>query len=420
MRKNKIGIGIVFVMVACILAGLVWFEWATISEKLPWSSQNPEPTGVKALSEFLSERGIPAKPWENDDQNLPPGTGNTLMMVNPQTKKPDSVQIRSLSRWMSEGNQVVLWSSPDSDWSKALQFSGQSCQVSEEYVKVNPQFHQEWLDEVQFLNWKNSKCIAPGKGIIPVLKDDQSHVLVAFKRVGQGRIVYVPDPALISNQNIDKADHIALLLWMVSKPFQEAVWFDETIHPLFGKWEQPSKQANEPPPIQDDSISEPSAGTFLAALGMNGGFVLLQIVLFMLLWLFARGKRFASPRMELVTEKRDSLEYIHALARLYRRSNLRIEALLYMKEQLHLEIWRKLGLRGHESETDMLNQLELYMGTEFRKTYESITRLIQDAADSDNKLTSYIFVEWSRTLWQLRKEIEQWRVIPSTLTASKR
>ncbi|MBA4543877.1 MULTISPECIES: DUF4350 domain-containing protein [Thermoactinomyces] len=419
MRKNKIGIGIVLAIIACFLAGLIWLEWSNVAEKVPWSSQNPEPTGVKALSEFLSERGVPAKPLETEN-NLPSGSGNTLMFVNPQTNKPNPERLRALLNWVSRGNQVVLWSAPDSDWSKAFRFSGQSCRFGEEYVRVKPQFHQEWLDEVQFLSWKSATCIAPRQGIIPVLKDDQNHLLVGYKQSGQGRIVYVPDPSIIANKNIDKADHIALLLWMVSNPFQKAVWFDETSHSLLGQGEAPSTETDELPPIQDEGIPEPSAVTFLAALGINGGFVLVQIVLLTLLWLFARGKRFASPRMEQVVEKRDSMEYIDAMSRLYRRSNLRMEALLFMKEQLHLAILQKLRMRGHESEAELLHQLEVAMGSEFRRNYENIARLIQDAADADRKLTSYIFVEWSRTLRKLRKEIEQWGVTSSTLTASKR
>ena len=47
-------------------------------------------------------------------------------------------------------------------------------------------------------------------------------------------------------------------------------------------------------------------------------FMLLQVLLLSVLWLYMKGKRFAAPRWESVSQVRSGDEYVAAMAGLYR------------------------------------------------------------------------------------------------------
>jgi hypothetical protein len=233
--------------------------------------------------------------------------------------------------------------------------------------------------------------------------------------VGKGRILYVPDVTLIENQNVDKADHLSLLLWMISD-FKKAVWFDETVHSWLAGSSQPP---DNPKQMDNGGIHEPSVGDFFSLIRVNGWFVLIQLGLFVFLWLFARGKRFAAPRREGVKEKRNALEYIEAMARWYQRLKLEKELLLHMHDSLRKEIVTTLRLPKHVPENVFFDQLEMRLGKAYRVEYERIARSLQKAINSKQKIPPKTFMEWGSALRRLRKELNQWKVIPPTSTMSK-
>lgn len=414
MKQSKTWLIITAVILFCLLVAYALSQWFSIPSKVPYSGENPKETGVKALYLLFEKRGKEVDVWESSYHELPESSQDTLFVIAPQTDAPSQDEVQKIENWVKKGNQLILLSPTESPWTKAFRFSGKPCEYSGTRSAVSPT-NDPWLSQLQQIDWSTDQCIALDEQTEPYIIDEDD-TLVATKKLGEGRILYSPDVEFVTNQKIDQEDHIAIPLSFVEEK-SGTIWFDETVHP----W--PPRLLNPPANAYADSMEgrgeRESEKSFFSLLRSDGWFFLLQVLIFVVLFLYARGKRFAAPRFEKVEEQRNALEYVDAMARWYHRSRLRKETLLVQHHELQQHILETFQLPKNISEQALHQHLEHYLGESYRQTYEELAKAIVSTVYSKRKISHASFIEWSVTMTQLRRELEQWRAMPQTSIESR-
>ncbi len=417
MRRDHILLTAMVILVCAVIAFSL-SNWLSFPSKVPFSAKNPKELGVKAFYMFIEKRGRKADLWQSAYSRLPSSGADTLMVISPQGEAPSPADLKALKDWVKKGNQLVLWSPPGSDWTKAFGFRGTECFASSNFRSVLPRQDDPWLQEVHFLEWTSQQCVFPDTEIRPLLDDRDQNTLTAEQVIGSGRIVYVPDASLVTNARIDQADHVAFLLSLIEyRP--GTIWFDETVHPLSSQLISPPEKPDESVQASSDSeMPEPSMPSFFSLIGSDVWPVLFQSIFLLVLWLYAKGKRFAAPRFDRVKEMRNALEYVEAMTIWYSRSGIRKEALGIQYEELRKHILETLRLPEEVSDESLSRQIEQNFGTHFRENYNEISATVVQAVSSKKRLSEAQFVKWSAAINELRKELEQWKVAPKISSAS--
>ncbi|TCS93871.1 DUF4350 domain-containing protein [Hazenella coriacea] len=415
MKRSKTWILFIPAMIVCGIIAFALSQWFTVPSKLPYSVESPKNTGVKALYLLLQKRNNQVGIWNQDYTNLPKSTNDTLMMIHPQEKPPNQEQMQHLLNWVEKGNQIVLWDAPKNSWAKSFQFNTSSCKSLISFRETIPKIDNPWLKEIKSMKWSND-CITPSKEIKPIIVSQHDEILVASRSVGKGSIVFIPDSEMLANKKIDHDDHILLPLAFVDGG-EGKVWFDETIH----SW--PPKLVASPEKKQplslDVSSKDETDPTIFNLLQQDVWLIFIELLILLVLLLYAKGKRFAAPRFEEVKEQRNALEYIETLTKWYQRMNLRNEILYGQFERLQSQILLSFYLPEDVSPQLLHQQLEQGLGAEFCQRYKEMTLFITQLKKSKQKIAQNSFMEWSLKIDSLRRELEQWKATPPTSIESK-
>lgn len=149
-------------------------------------------------------------------------------------------------------------------------------------------------------------------GVVPIALD--------FAR-GRGRVVLVAEPTLFNNIGLGSGDNAALAFHLAAGENDRPVVFDEYYHgALMGLG--------------------PVALLGIFPYGAIGAFVLFAT----LLWAWSNGVRFGPPMDAPPESRRNILEYVDAMARLFRRGGKRAFVLRVNREGLLDELRRELRL----------------------------------------------------------------------------
>lgn len=415
MKRRKTWILFIPAILICGIIAFVLSQWFSMPSKLPYSVESPKNIGVKALYLLLQKRNNQVGIWEKDYTNLPVSTNDTLMMISPQKKPPDKEQMEHLISWVEKGNQIVLWDSPKNSWANSFQFSTTRCKPLGSEPEITSKVDNPWLKEIGLMEW-SWECIKPSSGIKPILVDQKNQILVASRSLGKGSIIFIPDSEFLANENIDLDDHLLLALAFVDGRGGK-IWFDENIHSWAPMIAPPEKKKQDPMDFSSSELeSEP---TIFNLLQQDVWLILIQLIMLLILLLYAKGKRFAAPRFEEVKEQRNALEYIETMTKWYQRMKLRNEILYGQFERLQSLIVRNLYLPENASPQWIEQQLEQVMGAQFCQTFKEVTLFINQLKVSKQKVSPRSFIEWSIKIDSLRRELEQWKATPPTSVESK-
>ncbi|MBD1371516.1 DUF4350 domain-containing protein [Hazenella sp. IB182357] len=387
-------------IIICVLfiMGVAWVFWLQKSPNLPFSSQNPDENGVKALYLFYQKRGEKVQTWEEKYSDLPKGTGSTLYIAHPTKSLPDESEIQKLNAWMKRGNQVVLISLGHSEWTKAFQFTTQVCSDEEKVKAIATDRSQKWLADMYTLEWPHQECVANlGDSDRIIALNAQDEPLIVKRDVGDGRILYVPEPYFIQNEALDHVDHIAFFLWVVTD-WNRTIYFDETIHSFFGELAErdenyASDGNGEDLTSENNAIQTPSWLSFILFLDAQVWFVIIQACILIILWFYAKGKRFSRPRYEKVKLSRDAMEYVEGLAHRYQKSNLRNDIVRTAFNQLNEQ------LNGLDSE----GIREKYGSSDY-DTYQKLSSKVNEISKFTKPISQSEMLAILQTIDRLRKE----------------
>lgn len=209
-----------------------------------------------------------------------------------------------------------------------------------------------------------------------VLRSDERNLLIAAP-FGQGEIIYLADPYIVSNGGIGLADNARLALNLVESS-GGMIAFDE-YHHGFG--------------ANNNRFLEFFAGTPIVS-------IFLQCVLVFGLILFSRSVRFARPLPAVEPDRLTKLEYVTAMADMQMRTNAYDLAIENIYRDFRRRVVRKLGLDSVTlSRADLASNVAERVGAEaneiemiFFKCEEII------AGESTNRRETYQLVKRIREI----------------------
>lgn len=366
-----------------------------------FSAENSNPDGTKALYRFYQVRGYQVKLWKQNYRKLPNTSGDLLLIIGPQTKGPNAQEMKTLYDWVRKGNKVVLWSPMESEWTKRLQFESMSC-LKKYKRQVYSNEKSKWFQRTKMVNWPTGQCVLPANDHQVVLVDEENYSLMIKKKLGKGEIYYTPETEVLINQQIDQEDHMQLSL-AIADIASGTIWFDESVHP----WPPPHNQTgdNEFSSKKETSVDQPS---IFAYLNLDAWLVLIQILLCVLLYLYMKGKRFAAPRREWKKEKRNSLEYVEAMANWYQRSNMRKEVYEHFRLRLEKELMETLQIPKHQFTQVGFEKMSQFLGEDYLKRYKKWATPAAIKMGSKKPSLS-LFLQATLEVLRLRKELQEWK-----------
>lgn len=390
MKKRRVWPWALTITVLLTVIALVttWLQTSPI----PYSSLNSTEQGTKGIYRLLQEREVPVDRWETGWDRLPESTGHVLWVIQPEQKVyfPE-VEGEWLKRWVKKGNTVVIWSGPKTPLSQELGFDAAQSADGVRKVKMAPTT-EGWLKEVHSLYFPHGHQVegSPDR----VWMDEQGSPRVGKRSMGRGAIYYIPEPDVITNQAIDRADNLALALHMASFTAGEGkVWFDESVHQSVEST-APAAPSQPGTPSTVEELLTPLMRLLLAQLLLGG-----------ILWLYLQGKRFGAPRLEPIQEKATGDEYIRGMASLYQWAGLKQESLAIQLEGLLRETNLRMGLSPKASRAELWEQIEKRMGP-------TACKGLQDLADQVEGLTPPVkrssFLRISQALQKWKEELEEW------------
>jgi hypothetical protein len=353
--KQKLGIIITIVLAVGVLAlinsaAYVGEKEKSDSEFAPnRSTYNSGATGTRALHDFLNEGGYQVMRWREPADKLLGSSGQKVQtfVVVGRTQVPiDREEAGALLLWVSGGGRLVIidrrpedFLLPRSgDWrvtAEMLQFpmtvdatsSEQMTEGIKPVVPSQPTLLTQQLEAVQPSRYYSAIKVFPltedekkkaekefneGFGDAPPPAANQAAtvspapvvhlatplapLLVDYPH-GNGHIVLLSDPFLISNGGITLKDNLQLALNVLAAP-AGLVAFDE-FHQGHGA-------------THNAFVSYFSGTPVLAICG--------QIVLVILLMVWTRGRRFARPLPLPELDRRSSLEFVASMAELQQRA----------------------------------------------------------------------------------------------------
>lgn len=399
--KGRRKVWLLFLTVLLVTFGIGWFisAWLDTSHP-PYSSRSPAEEGTKGIYRLLEARGIPVDRWETGWSRLPDTKGNVLWIVEPTEILLTEGTFGELQKWIRKGNTVVLWSRPGDTLSDRLGFGAHETHKGEQEILMPPSA-DGWGKEIRTLHFVHDGRLESSSDLDDVWKDREEIPRVGMRQMGEGTVYYIPESELITNQYIDQGDNLALVLYFSSLRTGEGkVWFDETAHRMGA---------------MTDGMEESSPSLVNLLTPMMWWFIL-QLLLLFILWLYRKGKRFASPRWETVREVRTGDEYIRAMASLYEWAGLGRESLSLQLNSLIRESKTRLGLRPQASEEILCDQVEKLVNADVSQRLRTLIIEVKHLPESPKGRT---LIRLSREMQKLREELEGWKRMGSIYNRSE-
>ncbi|MFS0673300.1 DUF4350 domain-containing protein [Ornithinibacillus sp. 179-J 7C1 HS] len=372
MQKSIKKTWVLLLVVLLIFVTLSYFLSANqLKEYPPYLSTSPSPLGVKGFYTYLNEEvdsvdrfeGVPSK-LKNSDNQL-------LIMVEPSLISEQRIMNDYIS-FMEAGNTILLLKN---NLEGMFQISTTYATPTEDTVVIEDKygaiFETTMFSEMRILPSSEDEVI---------LEDDQG--VVAIKRAyGNGNLIAVNSPDWVTNQYIVEAENLNVLFSLMEEENWSSIRFDEYSHRS----------------TASQSITDIYPMWLLVAS--------IQLILFTLLWLWYKGKRFGPIRVLREEYVRYSDERITALAAWYKKGKAYIESLNDQAEYLRLILREKWGISYQKDWKDLKEQLSLKLPMMKEEELNSFLLEI-DAVLQKHEVTKQEYLLWSKRIDRLRKEVE--------------
>ncbi|NIA21951.1 MAG: DUF4350 domain-containing protein [Anaerolineaceae bacterium] len=369
------------------------------------SSYSHTPGGLLAIYRLLARLGDPQpmrleRPWTDLD-----GRGHVLLVVGPLRVGPSREEVRALVEWVSRGNTLVYLMGRDRGIDRRANASenldlalGVQGELEGSAAKGRPLWLVGGLVSSQkrirpavaspvILGVREVATYAPralpveARGM-PLLEEPDGAVHMRQWRVKRGQVYVGVSGSIFSNKLINRADNLALLLNLIEQVDRGSgyVLFDEYHHGYYDR----------------EPLTTPFSRRVLLALGV-------QMFLLVTLFLVSHSRRFGPLKVLARPSRRSCLEFVDALAELYRRGKAGSHAARRLWDDFHEQVTRDL----HLSRAAGVDQLATALARRSRRSRESILNCLQEAirAAETPALSPRRLLSVARNLAQLKKEV---------------
>ncbi len=231
---------------ALVLVGLAFLLWMSVSgikpgrlgqpgqmdpQQLVGSSYENGPRGTSDLFRMLSRTHERVERWIRPITQLPPG--GTLVVISPATSLHLEEQ-RQLLLHAEAGGTVVLVS----DWiPELLEIRGLTLRQVPLPASSRPQVPSTLVDPDAPLESRGMALLEPTPAVLSLYGSSHG-ARVGLVATGQGRMVVVTDPFVLSNDGIRRDGNLRFA-WRLAHALPEPIRFDEHHHgfePRRGAW----------------------------------------------------------------------------------------------------------------------------------------------------------------------------------------
>ncbi|MBU7006828.1 DUF4350 domain-containing protein [Phosphitispora fastidiosa] len=301
-----------------------------------YSTYNAGPRGLKALYLLTGELGLTNIRLEDSYRSLSDGV---LMRVeNRFGGLPAGLEIPSepegavdtLMQWVREGGSLVLFTSWETDLTRAL-----GIELGDSFggAEVKPE-ETAFTADAGKLVFAGGRCLEPVKDAEVIARSPKGAVAVSFA-LGRGRVIVVSDPYPVTNKGISEGDNVIFVANILRVLQPSRVTFDESGGAAAGD-------------AAAGGVARPVVSKTAAAAGVQAAAALLLLYIF---W----GRRFGRPVPLLRADTGPSAQYVNTMANIYRQGRAREIAL----ESIYAGFWqsltRALGVPGSIEKKEIIN-----------------------------------------------------------------
>jgi Domain of unknown function (DUF4350) len=257
----------------------------------PYTTHSPKSDGTKAMFLLLNKEGFRASQLLAP---VPQGQG-LMIIVEPETSLGEQDWQQVLA-WVDRGNTLFLASGSQNDLYK--HFGYEIIKAPGGFGTQHVSSESPLLKDVRELTISGGTRLKEHQSMAFAYGDEQG-IYLAESVQGQGRIVFLTMPDLLTNKEIDQKDNLILLLNIVRLYGQQGVLFNEFAHGY--TWEKTARQV------------------FTWPLRL----VIIQFAIGVLLLYYFWGKRFGRPLPLPEDTSQVAGDYVSSLANIYRQGRAR-------------------------------------------------------------------------------------------------
>ena len=314
-RKKILLIGLLVLFVVLTI-------FQTTNPYRPYSSYSPMADGTKAISLLLNETGLTS----HQLLDVVPDASGLMIVIEPEETVLEQ-DWEEIVDWVQLGNTLFLAGQQPFDLYQQLGFES-------ELFFHEPKAHHvssghALLSEVESLILTTGARLQQHDAMNFAYGDDQG-IFLAEIAMGQGQIITLTQPNLLTNRYIGSGDNVVLFLNIVRTYGEENVWFNEFAHGF--TWTEDVR----------DVLIWPLR------------FVLIQLALGLLLLYYYWGKRFGRPIPLQEDVAQDTNEYINSLANIYRQGRAKHLTFENIQHTFITDLTKYLGVRSSISTDELI------------------------------------------------------------------
>ncbi|MFN8419034.1 MAG: DUF4350 domain-containing protein [Anaerolineae bacterium] len=315
---------------------------------IPLSIYNVDRDGAMALREWFERSGyeiVTVSDWDQLEENAV----EVLFILYPLTEF-DRDEIDLLDRWLRQGHTLIVGGDPFTlnPLLEKFQLSLRALSVSASPVVVNaPTLLNPAPDRIEGIPFSEIQILADAE--VAVHRSIGGNAVVVSEEVGRGRLWVVSILRSFTNLGLREAGSGSLIANLLAGvPAGAVIAFDEGSHGI------------------NDNTRSLNSWLYNTAPGLG----VLSAFGLTLLFLASRGRRFGQPiPLPEHRQRRESVEYVQAIAGLFRRSGDRREVQQHYEQQLR----RALAARYAVDPT--LNAGELLRAVNYRSAAVDVAEL---------------------------------------------
>ncbi|SFL94777.1 hypothetical protein SAMN04487943_105222 [Gracilibacillus orientalis] len=365
-------IGVIFLFLLIVVS---IFSTSNTSEQYPpYLVESPSPTGLKAIYTYLEQGDYDV----SSEETLPATTEETLrILVNPPVFSDNNIENHYLD-YVREGNTVVLAKeNPDGLFNLQTEYAVTESFNTEPQTTTEADYQGEPLEVLQ-----NSFLRLTVNDDDIVLLEDNAGALAIERKVGEGSLIVLLEPAWLTNEHITEHDHTAAIFNLI--PFEESktVIFDE--------------------------YSLATSGGLVSYFELFPGWayvLLVQGLIITIFILWNQGKRFGPIYPVREETVRLSNERVRALAIWQSKGKNYQASLQYQLEYLKEVIRERYGIPYHHSWKERLTRMEEKIDSISAKELDYIAQGIETIS-SRKSLNKHEYLSWSAKIDKIREEVE--------------